>query len=387
VGNAHGFDDDAIVLDGEEGSPAGTPDASDLAWLAAMAAAGASDVHVHVGDPPYARVDGELRRWPGLPAYASEDTAALAARLMTSGQREAFASRHEIDFAFELPGVGRFRCNVFHQRGEVGLVLRVIRGTIPDFESLGLPVEPVRTFVEQPRGLVVVTGPTGSGKTTTLASMVHWINTTYAKNIITVEDPIEVVHRNVRSLVVQREIGLDTDDFAGALKYALRQDPDVILIGEMRDKETIEAALTAAQTGHLVLSTLHTIDSVRTVNRIIDVFEPHERQQVRLALADALLGVLAQRLVPRRSGTGRALAAEVMVVTPLIRDYLRDEAKTPQIKDAIMEGDMRGMRTFDQHLAELVASGEVAFDTAMEYATSPHELRLMITRMGGSTTS
>ncbi|MDF1524057.1 MAG: PilT/PilU family type 4a pilus ATPase, partial [Trueperaceae bacterium] len=294
-----------------------------------------------------------------------------------------FRHRHELDFAFTIPAVARFRCNVFRQRGSVGMVMRVVADAIPSFEALGLPPAVISDFASQPRGLVLVTGPTGSGKSTTLAAMVDFINRRYPKNVITIEDPIEFLHTNRQSLVIQREIGLDTSDFIDALKFAMRQDPDVIMVGEMRDKATVEAALTAAQTGHLVLSTLHTLDAIRSVNRIIDFFPPHERTQIRILLAESLLGILSQRLLPRADGPGRQLATEVLVNTPLIRDYIKDETKTALIKDALMQDNLRGMQTFDQHLVELYLARTIALEDAIYAATSPHELRLMITQRTG----
>ncbi|HKJ95091.1 MAG TPA: PilT/PilU family type 4a pilus ATPase, partial [Gammaproteobacteria bacterium] len=256
--------------------------------LRTMVAKGASDVHLQAGAPPHMRIDGELMPFEGVPTLTPEQTEQIALAMMSENQRDLFRHRHEVDFAFTIPNVARFRCNVLRQRGSIGVVMRVIGDAIPSFESLGLPTSVVTEFASQPRGMVLVTGPTGSGKTTTLAAMVDYINRRFARNIITIEDPIEILHKNHKSLVIQREIGLDTADFVGALKYAMRQDPDVIMVGEMRDKETVEAAITAAQTGHLVLSTLHTLDAIRTVNRIIDFFPPHERGQIRIMLAESL---------------------------------------------------------------------------------------------------
>ena len=352
--------------------------------LRTMVAKGASDVHLQAGAPPHMRIDGELMPFEGVPTLTPEQTEQIALAMMSENQRDLFRHRHEVDFAFTIPNVARFRCNVLRQRGSIGVVMRVIGDAIPSFESLGLPTSVVTEFASQPRGMVLVTGPTGSGKTTTLAAMVDYINRRFARNIITIEDPIEILHKNHKSLVIQREIGLDTADFVGALKYAMRQDPDVIMVGEMRDKETVEAAITAAQTGHLVLSTLHTLDAIRTVNRIIDFFPPHERGQIRIMLAESLLGILSQRLLPRADGPGRALTVEVLVNTPLIRDYIKDEEKTPLIKEALMQDNLRGMQTFDQHLVELYLDGRVTLEDATFMATSPHELRLMITqRQGG----
>jgi twitching motility protein PilT len=352
--------------------------------LGRMVGRGASDIHLQAGAPPHVRVDGELVAWEGSSTLTPAQTEQIALAMMTEGQREAFRHRHELDFAFTIPEVARFRCNAFRQRGSVGVVMRVIGDAIPGFEALGLPSEVVSEFAEQPRGLVLVTGPTGSGKTTTLAAMVDYINRRFPRHVITIEDPIEILHRNQKSLVVQREVGLDTADFIDALKYAMRQDPDVIMIGEMRDKATVEAAITAAQTGHLVLSTLHTLDSIRTINRIIDFFPPHERGQIRTMLAESLLGILSQRLLPRADGPGRVLSVEVLVNTPLIRDYIKDADKTSLIKEALMEDNLRGMQTFDQNLVELYLDGRITLEDATFMATSPHELRLMITQRVGA---
>jgi len=351
--------------------------------LKSMVARGASDIHMQAGAAPHMRVDGDLTVFEGVPVLTPDQTEHIALAMMTEGQRELFRHRHELDFAFTIPSVARFRCNVYRQRGSVGLVMRVISDAIPTFDSLGLPPGVVTDLAAQPRGLVLVTGPTGSGKSTSLASIIDHINRRYPRNVITIEDPIEFLHKNQRSLVVQREIGLDTTDFVDALKYAMRQDPDVIMVGEMRDKATVEAALTAAQTGHLVFSTLHTLDAIRSVNRIIDFFPPHERQQIRILLAESLLGILSQRLLPRADGPGRQLALEILINSPLIRDYIKDETKTPLIKDALIQDNLRGMQTFDQHLVELYLDGAITLDDAVYTATSPHELRLMITQRAG----
>ncbi|MFC4639662.1 type IV pilus twitching motility protein PilT [Deinococcus hohokamensis] len=339
----------------------------------------ASDIHLQAGSPPMGRIDGALVPF-GTQMLMPPDTEALAQTILSPDQWEDFEYRHELDTAYSVTGLGRFRCNIFRQRGAVGLVLRVVSDVVPGFETLGLPSEIMRHFADAPRGLVLVTGPTGSGKTTTLASLIDHINRSYAHNIITIEDPIEILHKNKRSIVVQREVGNDTRDFRSALKYAMRQDPDVIMIGEMRDRETVDAALSAAQTGHLVLSTLHTQDAVRTVNRIIEFFAPHEREQVRLQLAESLIGIISQRLLRRADGVGRVLANEIMLNTPLIQDYIRDEDKTPLIKDALIEDNIRGMHTFDQHLVQLYQHNLITLAEATDAATSPHELKLMVTK-------
>ena len=348
--------------------------------LKAMVARGASDVHLQAGAPPHVRVDGRIFPWEDMPRLSPDQTEQIAMAMMSESQRKLFSHRHELDFAFTIPDVARFRCNVLRQRGSVGVVMRVIKDAVPSFEALGLPVAVVSEFAGQPRGLVIVTGPTGSGKSTTLAAMVDYINRRFQRNVVTIEDPIEMLHKNQKSLVIQREIGLDTANFPDAVKYAMRQDPDVIMVGEMRDKETVESAITAAQTGHLVLSTLHTLDTIRTVNRIIDFFPPYERNQIRMMLAESLLGVLSQRLLTRADGPGRALAVEVLINTPLIRDYIKDPEKTSLIKDALVEDNIRGMQTFDQHLVDLYLAGTVTLEDAVDMATSPHEVRVMITQ-------
>ena len=343
----------------------------------------ASDIHLQAGAPPYMRVDGSLVPYEGVPVLTPQQTEQIALAMMSEPQRELFMHRHELDFAFTIPDLTRFRCNVFRQRGSVGIVMRIVQDSVPSFETLGLPHSVLSDFSSQARGLVLVTGPTGHGKSTTLAAMVDYVNRKFPRNIITVEDPIEILHSNQRSLVVQREVGLDTADFVDALKYAMRQDPDVIMIGEMRDRETVEAALTAAQTGHLVFSTLHTLDAIRTINRIIDFFPPYERDQIRIMLADSLLGIISQRLLPRADGPGRVLAHEILINSPLIRDYLKDEEKTPLIKEAIEEDNIRGMLTFDQHLVELFIEDKITMEDAITMATSSHEFKVLLTQRRG----
>ncbi len=338
-----------------------------------------SDVHLQAGSPPTGRVDGQLVQF-GTQLLMPPDTQALAQSILSADQWEDFEYRNELDTAYSVSGMGRFRCNIFRQRGAVGIVMRVVGDSIPNFETLGLPTEVLRTFSEASRGLILVTGPTGSGKSTTMASMVDHINRNFAYNIITIEDPIEILHRNQRSIVAQREIGADTRDFGTALKYAMRQDPDVILIGEMRDKETVEAALTAAQTGHLVLSTLHTLDSMRTINRVIDFFPPYERGQIRVLLAESLVGIVSQRLLRRSDGVGRVLGHEVLINTPLISEFIRDENRTHEIKEALIEDNIRGMHTFDQHLLDLYQANIISMEEARDNASSPNEFKLMVTR-------
>ncbi|PZA08950.1 MULTISPECIES: type IV pilus twitching motility protein PilT [unclassified Meiothermus] len=348
----------------------------------AMVNSRASDIHLQAGAPPTVRIDGKLKPF-GQKVLTPKEIEGIVRALLTPAQAEELEYRKEMDFAYTIPGIARFRCNLMMQRGSYGLVMRVVSDAIPSFEALGLPSEVVQGLASKERGLVLVTGPTGSGKSTTLAAMIDYINLHFAKNIITIEDPIEFLHKHKKSLVVQREVGVDTDSFASGLRYAMRQDPDVILIGEMRDRETVEAAMMAAQTGHLVFSTLHTLDSMRTINRIIDFFPLHEHQQIRILLAESLLGILSQRLLPRADGQGRVLALEILLATPFIRDLLKDEEKTPQIKDAMQEDNVRGMRTFDQHLVELYTQGLISLEDAEAAATSPHELKLLLTKSTG----
>ncbi len=351
--------------------------------LAQMVKLDASDVHLQAGGPPFVRINGTIQPLANTPDLTPQQTEHIALALMSPTQQEMFMHGHEIDFAITLPKIARFRCNAFRQRGAVGIAMRVIHDQIPSFKSLGLPVDVITQFSSQSRGLVLITGATGSGKSTTLAAIIDYINQNYPRHIITVEDPIEILHRNKRSLVVQREVGQDTATFANAVKYAMRQDPDVLMIGEMRDKETVEAAITAAQTGHLVLSTLHTLDSIRSINRIIDLFPPHERMHIRAIFAESLLGILSQRLLPRVDQSGQVLTLEVLVNTPLIRDYIKDSIKTPLVKEALLEDNIRGMHTFDQHLVELYLAKKISYKDALSAATSSQELRLMLSKRTG----
>jgi twitching motility protein PilT len=297
---------------------------------------------------------------------------------MSTQQRQKFKDSLEIDLAYSVPGLGRFRCNVFQQRGTIGLVLRVIPIGVKSVEELGLP-QILKTIASEERGLVLVTGTTGSGKSTTLAALVDHVNQTRCSHVVTVEDPIEFLHRDNRSIVNQREVSVDTRSFAHALRSALRQDPDVILVGEMRDYETIETALHASETGHLVFSTLHTLDATETINRIIAVFPPHQQKQIRMQLAAVLKAVVSQRLIPRADGKGRAPACEVMITTPFIRDCIVDKDKTHLIPGAISAGTSQyGMQTFDQSLFGLYKSGLITLDEALRRATNPNEFRLKL---------
>jgi twitching motility protein PilT len=336
----------------------------------------ASDVHIKVGSPPFLRVDGHLQPWDS-DEVTPADTERIAFALLPKARADEFLDHHEADFAYTLAGLGRFRVNVFRQRGSVGLVLRRVLPGIPSMEDLGLP--PIcRRLAEEQRGLVLVTGPTGSGKTTTLAAMIDHINDNQARHIVTIEDPIEVLHPDKRSIVNQREIGTDTDDFHNALKRVLRQDPDVILIGEMRDPETVWAALSAAETGHLVLSTLHTMGAVETITRIIDFFPPFQQQQVRMSVATSLKGIISQRLIEKATRDGRVPAMEVLVNTGRVFDKIANAQETHEIEEIIADGEFYGMQTFDQSLRNLYEQGVVTRRDAMAAASNPHDLRLKL---------
>ena len=323
-----------------------------------------SDLHLTTGLPPMARLHGELRPIPGFRKLFPKDLQELVYAILTQKQREMFEERLELDVSYSLPGKARFRVNVFQQRDALGTVMRLIPFEIKNTEDLGLP-QSVVEFANMRRGLVLVTGITGSGKSTTLAALLDIVNSTRADHIMTVEDPIEFLHRHKRSIVNQREVGTDTYSFANALKHVLRQDPDVILVGEMRDLETISTALTAAETGHLVFATLHTQDAPQSIDRVIDVFPPHQQQQIRVQLAGTIAGVVSQQLVPTVDGKGRAAAVEVLFATPAVRNLVR-ESKTPQIYTSMQAGGKFGMQVMDQSLAELVKKGKVTYEAALE---------------------
>ncbi len=307
-----------------------------------------------------------------------EDVLAMAASVLPAGQRERFSEQKEVDLAYSVAGLGRFRCNVFQQRGTIGLVFRIIPREVPSIEGLQLP-HVLTTIAAEERGLVLVTGTTGSGKTTTLAAMINEINGNRAAHVMTIEDPIEYLHRDNKCVINQREIGADTTSFATALRGALRQDPDIILVGEMRDFETIQTALFAAETGHLVLSTLHTLDATESINRIISVFPPHQQKQIRLQLSSVLKAVISQRLVPRADGLGRAPAVEVLRTTAFIRDCIVDKEKTHQIHAAIVQGTSQyGMQTFDQSLYGLYSKGLVDYAEALRWASNVDEFKLKV---------
>ncbi|MEA2564804.1 MAG: twitching motility protein PilT [Acidobacteriota bacterium] len=338
----------------------------------------ASDLHLKVGSHPIIRVDGELTPMPEFKKLMQEDTIAMAFSIMNARQKQRFKEEFELDIAYSVPGLGRFRCNVFQQRGVVGLVLRVIPQRIQTVRELMLP--PVlERICEERRGLILCTGTTGSGKSTTLASMIDYINSSRSEHILTIEDPIEFIHRDKKSILNQREVDVDTRQFATALRAALRQDPDVVLVGEMRDYETIETALLAAETGHLVFSTLHTLDATETVNRIISVFPPHHQKQIRIQLGQVLKAVISLRLVPRADGIGRVPAAEVLISTAYIRECIENKDKTKYIREQIALGTSQyGMQTFDQSLFQLYKSGLITLDEALKRATNPDEFRLKI---------
>jgi len=348
--------------------------------LRKVAEAGASDLHLKVGSPPMIRVDGELSELEE-PVCSPEDTKDYAASLMSEKQIRRFSETNEIDFAYSAPSVGRYRINVYRQRGTISIALRQVVTRVPDFAELNLPAA-VPSLALEPRGMVLVTGTTGSGKTTTLAAMIDHINHLMRKHIVTVEDPIEILHQDRKCIINQREVGLDTENYATALKYVLRQDPDIILIGEMRDQETVRTALTAAQTGHFVLSTLHTIDVAETINRIIDFFPLYQQKQVRIMLAGSLRGIISQRLLVRADGIGRVPAVEVMCMTGRIRDMILDPSQTHNIRTAVQEGDFYGMQTFDQSLLGLFEKGLVTLEDAQLMASSPHDFRLLVQSHG-----
>jgi twitching motility protein PilT len=337
---------------------------------------GASDIHLKAGLPPMFRVDGSLVPLKDGKRLPPEEVARMAFGIMNEYQRDKFKNSNEVDLAYGVPGLGRFRVNVFQQRGTLGAVLRVIPFKVMTIRDLFLP--PVlETIALEERGLILVTGTTGSGKSTTLAAMIDHINANETDHIMTIEDPIEFLIRDKRSIVNQREVGVDTVSFSQALKSALRQDPDVILVGEMRDLETIETALTAAETGHLVMSTLHTLDATETINRIVSVFPPYQQKQVRLQLASVLKAVISQRLVPRADGKGRVAAVEVLKNTARVRELIEDKDRTKEIPDAIAQGHQSyGTQTFDQSLMSLVRQNIITYEEAHRQATNPDDFAL-----------
>jgi len=337
---------------------------------------GASDIHLTMGLPPLFRVDGALVPLRDGERITLEEIKAMAFSMMNPVQKARFEEQREADLAYGIAGLGRFRVNVFQQRGAIGIVLRVIPFGVKTVEELNLP-DVVKAISQEHRGLILVTGTTGSGKSTTLAAMIEQINSERTSHIMTIEDPIEFLIRDRRSIVNQREIGVDTHSFANALRGALRQDPDVILVGEMRDFETIETALTAAETGHLVMSTLHTLDATETINRIISVFPPYQQKQVRLQLSTVLKAVISQRLVPRADGKGRVPALEILVSTGLVRELIADKDRTKELSDAITKGyTTYGMQSFDQSLMQLVKEGLVTYEEALKNVSNPDDFAL-----------
>ena len=337
----------------------------------------ASDLHLKAGIPPVIRVDGRLQRLD-FKSPSPEDMEDIAGQILTPEQKKMFMEEKEVDFAFGVSGLARFRANFYVQRGSIAMVFRHVPVKIMSLEELMIP-DVVKELSHRKRGLIFVTGTVGSGKSTTLAAMVKEINETSSKNVITIEDPIEFLHHDKKSIINQREIGNDTKTFHEALRHVLRQDPDVILIGEIRDAVTMEIALKAADTGHLVLSTLHTIDATQTINRVISFFPPHQHQEIRYLMATTLQSVISQRLVPLKEGHGRAPAVEVMVVTAAIRDYIKDPEKTPLIKQAIKEGvSSYGMQSFDQSLMKLLTEGLISKEQALKNSTNSHEFELRL---------
>ena len=337
---------------------------------------GASDLHLKVGNVPFIRVDGLLEP-TRFDVLTSEDTESFTKVLMTEHKRLAFGTTSESDLGYTLTGVGRFRVNVFRQRGMIGLAIRRVRSEVPTFEELRLPKVMTR-LSDSPRGLVLITGPTGTGKTTTIASMIGHINQTRRAHIVTIEDPIEVVHDDALSIIQQREIGIDTDSYASALRHVIRQDPDVIFVGEIRDPESALSAIQAAETGHLVISTLHTMDCMETINRLLDLFPAAQQKEVRTSFAGSLRGIVSQRLVSRADGKGRVPAVEVLINTGRVYDRIVDPDATDEIVDIIAEGEFYGMQTFDQALVQLVREGLVANVDARRIASSPHDFDLQL---------
>jgi twitching motility protein PilT len=346
---------------------------------------GASDLHLKVGTYPMMRVRGTLMPATEERRLEHEDLVSMAAAVLPAGHRDKFKDNHEVDLAYSVAGLGRFRCNAFQQRGTIGMIFRVIPMKVASIEDLMLP-KVLKKIAAEERGLVLVTGTTGSGKSTTLAAIVDEINLTRTAHIMTIEDPIEYLHRDNRSIINQREIGVDTNSFAHALRSALRQDPDVILVGEMRDFETIQTALLAAETGHLVLSTLHTLDATETINRIIAVFPPHQQKQVRIQLSSVLKSVISQRLIPRTDAKGRVPAVEVLITTAFLRDCIIDKDKSHLIHGAISQGTSQyGMQTFDQSIFSLYETKHISYEEALRWCSNVDEFKLKV--QGISTTA
>ncbi|MBI3753451.1 MAG: type IV pilus twitching motility protein PilT [Deltaproteobacteria bacterium] len=344
----------------------------------------ASDVHLKAGLPPILRIYGNLVPIRNQERLTPDEVAKIAMRLMNDQQKEVFKTAHQIDTSYSVPGLGRFRINIFQQRGATGIVFRVIPMLINSIDELHLP-KVLEKIVGEARGLVLVTGVTGSGKSTTIASMIDYINNHSTYHIITIEDPIEFLHRDKKSIINQRELGVDTRSFAEALRGALRQDPDIIMVGEMRDMETVEIALTAAETGHLVFSTLHTIDAMETINRIVAVFPPYQQKQIRIQLAGVIKGIISQRLIQTKDGKGRVPAAEIMVSTARIRECIEDKEKTKEISDAIAKGHTTyGMQTFDQSIMALMNKGFITYEEALAQSSNPDDFALRVKGVSGT---
>jgi len=355
--------------------------------LRLVIATGGSDLHLKVPAHPIIRTQGKLQPIAGTDPLAPEDTERIFRGMLTNPRKLAdFEGDHEVDFSYGIPGLARFRVNAFRQRGSISLVCRAIPFDIKTAEELLLP-QAVNDLADEERGIILLTGTTGSGKSTTLAAMIDRMNTTQAKHIVTIEDPVEFLHADKLSIINQREVGEDTGSFGRALRRVLRQDPDVILIGEMRDEETVRTALSAAETGHLVLSTVHTVDAAESVNRIIDFFKPEEQKQARAMLAGTLKGVVSQRLVPTPDGKGRVATCEVLKMTGRVRDMINDPEQTGHLHEVISEGAYYGMQTFDQALMEHVKADRVTMEDALKAATSPHDFKLMVAGDGQRSTS
>jgi twitching motility protein PilT len=357
------------------------------AALRTLVEAGGSDLHLKAGAPPLMRVNGGLGPQPGSSPLSAEDTERVLGGILVGAEHRAeFEADNEVDFAYAIEGVARFRVNAFRQRGSVSLVMRAIPTQIKTVDELGLPPV-VSELAQEARGIILLTGTTGSGKSTTLAAIIDQINRARAEHVVTIEDPIEFLHQDKRSIINQREVGSDTTSFKRALRRVLRQDPDVILIGEMRDEETVHTALSAAETGHLVLSTLHTIDAPETVNRIVDFFPPHQQQQARAMVAGTLKGIISQRLVPTPDRSARVAVCEILRMTGRAKDMILDPEQTGRLREVIAEGAYYGMQTFDQALLHHVQAGRVSMEDAMRVATSPHDFKLLVAAEGRTATS
>ena len=351
--------------------------------LEEMLSTKASDLHIRIGVRPTLRIDGVLRPI-GEEPLTSQQMEEIMNQILSEDQKKRFLQRNELDLALSVSKMGRFRINFYRQRGTVGVAIRAVNTIIPSFEELNLPPV-IKKLSDHRRGLIILTGTTGCGKSTTLAAMIDHINSTRAENILTIEDPIEYIHRNKRSIICQREVGADTESFVTALRHAFRQDPDVILIGEIRDLETMSIALTASDTGHLVLTTLHTLNALETVNRIISFFPPHQHQQIRLLLAATLKAIICQRLLPRCDGPGRVPAVEVLVNTGLVSEYIVDPLKTPVIPELIESGAIQyGMQSFDQSIMDIYKKGMISYEEALLQATNPSDFDLRVKGITGA---